>query len=236
MRAPASPNAFENVRTTTTPSSMRPDGRLAARVLEVRLVDDERPRLRQRRQVAERVARPAAVREHGARVADVGAGQLGGDAEERVRRLLRDRDGVAGPRERAPAEQEQVVGARAEHDVLRLDAGVRRDRLVDPRIAAVRIRVDLRERAGERARPRARQRQRRHVAVEADDLDRVEPRAPGELLGRRRPRIGLKPAGSVLIAPPPRHGRASPRRRRARARRARRGRARPASAAAPSPA
>ena len=94
-----------------------------------------------------------------------------------------------GPGERARAQQDEVVAARAEHDVLRLDARVRGDRLVDARVAAVRIRVDVGERRRDRAGTRARQRQRRHVAVEAHDLDRVETRAPRELLRRRRPLV-----------------------------------------------
>ena len=126
-----------------------------ARVLEVRLVDDERPRLRQRIERAGRVVRPAAEREHRVVVADVRARELDGDAKERVRRLVRDRDRVARPGERARAEQDQVVGARAEHDVLRRDARVARDRGDDElRVAAVRILVDARA-SVERARPGA---------------------------------------------------------------------------------
>ena len=48
----------------------QPDGAVVAAVLEVRLVDDERPRVGQRVELAERVARPAAERQHGVVVAD----------------------------------------------------------------------------------------------------------------------------------------------------------------------
>jgi hypothetical protein len=50
-----------------------------------------------------------------------------GDAEERVRRVVGDRDPVAGTGERARAEEDEVVGASAEDDVLWLDARVGRD-------------------------------------------------------------------------------------------------------------
>ena len=61
-------------------------------------------------------------------VADLRACEQRGEPEERVRRLVGNRDGVARPGERARDEQDQVVGARAEHDVLRLDARVLGDR------------------------------------------------------------------------------------------------------------
>ena len=104
----------------------QPDGAVGAAELPVRLVDDERPRVGQRVERAGRVVRPAAEREHRVVVADRCARELGGDAIERIRRLVGDRDDVAGAGERARDEQDQVVGARAEHDVLRRDAGVRR--------------------------------------------------------------------------------------------------------------
>ena len=125
MRAPARPNDFENVRrTTTTPSSSSGSSGLA-RVLEVRLVDDERPRVGQVAELAGRVVRAAGEREGRVGVADLRAGELRRDPVERVRgRLRRSRPSSPGPGEGARAEQDQVVGARAEHDVLGLDARV----------------------------------------------------------------------------------------------------------------
>ena len=94
----------------------------------------------------------------GSVLADVSSGELGRDAKERIGRIRRDGHDVTRPCERARAEQNEVVRARAEHDVLGLDARVRGDRLVDQRIAAVRIRVHRSERSRDRARPRARER------------------------------------------------------------------------------
>ena len=147
-----------------------------AAVLEIRLVDDERPSLRQRIERAGRVVRPAAERQHGIVVADLRAREPRADPEERVRRLVGDRDRVTGTCEGARAEQDQVVRARAEHDVLRADAGVARDRVDELRIAAVRVRVDARERP-RRSRPGATTAGcSGDVRVEADDLDRIDPR------------------------------------------------------------
>ena len=55
-------------------------------------------------------------------------GELRGDAIERIRRRRRDRDRVARTRRTRVRKEDQVVGARAEHDVLRLDAVVVGDR------------------------------------------------------------------------------------------------------------
>jgi len=52
---------------------------------------------------------------------------------------------IAGRGKRARDEQDQVVGARAEDDVLRRDPGVVRDRSLEPRVTAVRVRVDAPE-------------------------------------------------------------------------------------------
>ena len=104
-----------------------------AEVLEVRLVDDERPRVRQRPQLAGRAARPAREGEHRVVVADLGARELRRDPVERVGRRGRDRDRVARPGERARAEQDQVVGADAEHDLVGIDAGVVGDRAAQRR-------------------------------------------------------------------------------------------------------
>ena len=162
---------------------------LAARILEIGLVDDERPRLGKRNQLAGRVVGPAAEREHRRGGADRRAGDPDGGSVERVRLVGHDRDLVAGARERPRAEQDQVVGAGAEHDVLRLDARIPRDRRDQLREAAVRVRVDIGERRRDRGRTRGWVRPRRHVAVEADDLERIEPRSPCELGGRRRPLV-----------------------------------------------
>ena len=97
-------------------------------VLEVGLVDDQRARVGKRPQLAGWIVRAAGEREHRVDVADLRARELRGDPKERIGRRLRDGDRVAragvGPR----AEQDQVVGARAEHDVLRFDARVVGDR------------------------------------------------------------------------------------------------------------
>ena len=225
------PNAFENVRMTITPSSSSGTAvspaysKYASSTTSGRAAGSGR-------EVAERVARAAAERQSRRVVADRRAGELGCDAEERIGRIRRHRHDVAGARERAGAQEDEVVAARAEHDVLRLDAGVGGDRLVDAGIAAVRIRVHVGERGGDRPGTRARQRQRRHVAVEADDLDRVEACAPRELLGRRRPLVRPEVGASCLTARPPARARACPRSPRAPRRSAARARARPRSAAA----
>src|SRR3989304_832455 len=71
------------------------------------------------------------------------SGRAAGDPEHRVGRVLVDRDGVARPGESPGAQEDEVVGARAEHDVLRLDAGIPGDRRPEVGIAAVRVGVDL---------------------------------------------------------------------------------------------
>ena len=146
------------------------------RVLEVRLVDDERPRARQRRELAERAVRAAREREHRLVVADRGARELRGNPVNGIRAPRLDRDLVARPRERARAQEDQVVGADAEHDVLGIDAVVVGDRAVQLLVAAGRIVVDPRERLRDRPRPRRRQRQRRGVLVEANHLRDVDAR------------------------------------------------------------
>ena len=112
-----------------------------------------------------------------------------GDRVERIRRALGDRDRVSRPGEGSRAEQDQVVGACAEDDVGRLDARVLGDRVEQCRVAAVRVRVHLRERAGDRARTRGRRGLRRDVAVETNDLDRIQLDPGCELLGRGRPTV-----------------------------------------------
>ena len=89
----------------------------------------------------------------------------------------------------ARTEQDQIVGAGAEHDVLRLDAGVVGDRTAELAVAAGRVAADARERARDRAGPRRRQRQRRRVLVEAQHLRRVDACQACDLVGRRRPGI-----------------------------------------------
>ena len=120
-------------------------GRGVARVLEVRLVDDERPRARELAELAGGIVGPAADRQHRVLVADLCTRDPDGDLEHRVGRIVRDRNAIARAGERARDEQDQVVRARTEHDVLRRDACVAGDRLLEPRIAAVRIGVDPRE-------------------------------------------------------------------------------------------
>jgi hypothetical protein len=164
-------------------------GGCVAGVLEVRLVDDERAGGRELDERAGRVVRPAAERERRVVVAELGAGEPGGDAEERVGRLVGDGDAVARSREGARAEEDQVVCARAEDDVLGADARVLGDRLVDVRVPAVRVGVDAGERVGEHVRLRPWRRARRRVAVEADDLVRRDPGSAGDVRGGRGPGV-----------------------------------------------
>ena len=239
MRAPASPNAFENVRMTMTPSSSSGTRRLAARVLEVRLVDGERPRVGQR-PAGRRAGCPGRQQNvsTGVVVADRRARELRPRPEERIRRLAAgSRRRRRGRRTTRATQQDQVVGAGAEHDVLRLDARVRGDRLVDARIAAVRVRVDL-------ARAPARSRRDASSAAAAAARCRRSGRSrPGRgPRGARAPRstaptrtAGTR-AASAFIARPPARARSCPRPRRAPRRSAARARARRASAAASSPA
>ena len=172
--------------------------RRLARVLEVGLVDDERARRRKSLQVAEWIARPTAERQDGVVVADGRPRELRGHAKERIRGIRGDRDDVAGAGEGPSAEQDEVVSARAEHHVLRLDARVVGDRLVDQRVAAVGVGVDVGERRGDRPGTRARQRQRGDVAVEADDLHGIEARPRRERVGRLGPLVRPEPRCKLL--------------------------------------
>ena len=122
-------------------------------------------------------------------VTDLGSGDVRGNTEDWVRRCLRDRDGVAGARKRARAQHDEVVRARAENDVLRLDARVPRDARYELRKPAVRVLVRASERSRDRARPCGRRRRCRHVPVEAHDLDRIEADLGGDLVRRRRPAV-----------------------------------------------
>ena len=167
-----------------------PGGRLA-RVLVVGLVHDQRPGRGEVAERAGRVVRPAAERDRRVVVGDVRAGQVRGDAEERVRRLVGDGHAVARAGEGSGAEEDEIVGPGAQHDVLGLDAGVAGDRRGQLRVAAVRVVLDVGERRGERARTGGGDGPGRDVAVEADDLVGVElePGAParGSTAPTRRP-------------------------------------------------
>ena len=160
-----------------------------ARVLEVRLVHDERARGRELTELTGRVVRATAERHDRIGGADLGAGELRADSVQRIRRLRCDRDDVSRPGERARAQEDEVVGACSEHDVLGLDARIPRDALHELRKATVRVPVHLGERARDRPRAGERRRLRRDVAVEADDLGRVELHRARDLLGRRRPHV-----------------------------------------------
>ena len=160
-------------------------GRLA-RVLEVRLVDDERPRRRELAELARRIVRPAADRQHRVVIVDLGACDPHGDLEHRIGRVVRDRDPVSRTCECTSDEQDQVVRARTEDDVLRGDTGVVGDRLLEPGVAAVRIGVDAGQLLGKRLGPCRWQQVRRRVAVETDDLGDVEAGPSRDLLRRGR--------------------------------------------------
>ncbi len=161
-----------------------------AEVLEVRLVDDERPRLGQRAHRAVRAVRPAGERQDGALVSGLGARQQSREPVQRISGVVGDRDRVARARIAARAEQDQVVGPDPEHDVVRLDAVVAGDRLAQLAVAARRIAVDRRQGARDRTRAGRGQRQRRRVLVVAHDLRGVDPRQARDLVVRGRPRVG----------------------------------------------
>src|SRR5580765_4256172 len=160
--------------------------RRVPRVLEVRLVDDERPRCRELAELTRRIVRPTADRQHRMLVADLGACDPDGDLEHRIGRIVCDRDPVTRTCECTSDEQDQVVRARAEDDVLRRDTGVVGDRLLEPGVAAVRVRVDARQLLGERFGPCRRQEVRRRVAVETDDPGDVQAGPSRDLLRRGR--------------------------------------------------
>ena len=132
MRAPASANSFENVRRTITPSSSSGSAVSPLYSKYASSTTSGRASGNGSSSPVGLFGRQAKV-STGIVVADLGAGELRRDAEERIRRRRRDRDRVAGPGERARAEQDQVVGARAEHDVLGLDARVVGDRAAQRR-------------------------------------------------------------------------------------------------------
>src|SRR6266511_2994758 len=167
----------------------QPDGGVA-RGLGIRLVHDQRPSSRHRPERARRVVRPAAERDDGVVVADLGSCEPGGDPEERVRGLVEHAHSVPRTREGSRAEQDQIVGARAEDDLLDADACVRRDRVEQRGETAVRIALDLLQRSRDRFRPRVRRRTRRRVPVEAQHLPRLDSRDPRGFRGRHRPAVG----------------------------------------------
>ena len=126
-------------------------------------------------ELAGRIVRPAADRQHRVLIADLGACDPNGDLEHRIGRVVRDRDAVSRTGEGTGDEQDQVVRARTEDDVLRRNTRVVGDRLLEPGIAAVRIRVDARQLLVKSLGPCRWQQLRRRVAVETDDLGDVRP-------------------------------------------------------------
>jgi len=160
-----------------------------ARELVIGLVDDERSGCGQLAELPCRVVGAAAERHDRIQVADLGARQVRRDAIDRIRPLVGDRDDVAGTGKRSGAEQDEVVGARPEDDVLRRDPGITRDPSDERGKASVRIGVHLGERGRDRSRPCERSGLGGDVPVEAHDLRRVELVRPRDLLRRGRPRI-----------------------------------------------
>ena len=103
-------------------------------------------------------------------VADIGASHPGRHPVQGIGRLVGNGYPVARARVGARAEHQQIVGARAEDDVLGLDAVVVGDRLQQLRKAAVQVGLDPLKRSGDRLRPGGRRRLRGRVAVEAEDV------------------------------------------------------------------
>jgi hypothetical protein len=169
--------------------------RRVASELGVRLVDDQRTLRRHRAERARRVVRTAAERHDGAVVRDLGTGKPRRDPDQRIRRLVEHAHDVTRPCERSRGEQQQVVGACAEHDARRLDARVLGDRLEQRRKAAVRVPLDLCQRRREHARRRVLGRRRRCVAVEAEHLRGLDACDPSRLGRRHRPPIRLELLG-----------------------------------------
>ena len=181
----------------------QPDRAVVAAVLPVRLVDDERARASGRAvERAGRVVRPAAERQHGVVVPDRCARELGGDAIERVRRADRQSATTSpGPanaratsriRSSAPAPRTTFSGSTPAYAAIASwsTGSSRADTSFTVASAAATV-----------AGTRARQRERRHVAVEADELDGVEPRPARELDASSAPTAyGWKLGASALIA------------------------------------
>ena len=140
-------------------------------------------------QLAGRVVRVADPDQVGAvRILDdVRALQLRDDPVQAVRRRG-DRRSAAGCEEGLGAERDQLVGARAGDDLLRLDAAVRRSRLTELAERAVRVVAQPREAGGERQLRHSGKRGR--VLVEAQDLLAPEPVTLCDLGGRERPDVG----------------------------------------------
>ena len=94
-----------------------------------------------------------------------------------------------GPGERPGAEQDEIVRPRAEDDVLGLDARVLGDRGREAEVPSVRVPRHLGQGPRDRPGTGSGMRERSRVAVEADDLEGIEPDLPRELLRRRRPDV-----------------------------------------------
>ena len=123
-------------------------------------------------------------------VADLRARQPRGHPEERVRRLVDNGDPVAGTGERSRSEEDEVVGARTQDDVLRIDIRVARDGGNQLRVAAVGIAVDVGQRVREGLGRRGAGRRGSRVRVEAQHLLRTDSRHARRLCGRDCPRVG----------------------------------------------
>ncbi len=167
-----------------------PRGGRLARVLVVRLVDDQRAGRRELVERAGRIVRPAAERDRRLVVRDLRAGEIRGDAEEGVGRVVGDRHAVARAGKGSRAEEDEVVRAGAQNDVLRLHAGVPCHRRGQLHVAAVWVVLDVRERGRQRAGARRGDGPGGDVPVEADDLDRVEAEVGREVARRGGPGVG----------------------------------------------
>ena len=215
MRAPASANAFENVRMTTTPSSISPTAASPAYSKYASSTASGRAS----------GSGPSAPVGFPGRHANVSTGSSSPTSAPASCAATRKSGyvgavGIAtvspGPGERARDEQDQVVRARAEHDVLRLDAGVLAR---SPRRSAGSRRADTRSRA--RARPRSR-RAARTASGSGGTFPSKRTISTGSSPARRASSsvdgahaYGANSGASALIAAPPPRARAGPRPRRA---------------------
>ena len=174
-----------------------------ARVLEVRLVDDddrvgvgprERRDLGRVAQVTRGVVRIADPDQRGALGvgSDARALELGDDPVQGIGGRL-DRGDAAGSEVRSGAEADQLVRSGADHDLIRPDAAVGRRRSLQLRVGAVRVLVQAGEALGERNLRHGRE--GRRVLVEAQDLFEAEPVTLGDLGRRRRPGVRPKSLG-----------------------------------------
>ena len=177
-------------------------------ILDVRLVDhhcrlrlaarelDQRLRLDPAADGVVRVADPAELRlvlrvDHGPAV------QPGGDAVERIRRPV-DRRTHSGPEERLRDEEDEVVCACADDDVLRGEPDVGCRGLAEVAVRAVGVLLEPRHALGERHLRHPRE--RRRVLVELEHGLGRNPVTGRDLVDARSPRVRRKALADLLRA------------------------------------